>query len=160
MGRICMRMWGGNPVLFVDPTGMYAGYGNGPYSNYYATKSAGEAAGQQDYADASALLGDALTIATPFSGPIAPYVGGMATGFTVLSIGLDPSQNWKTGGASILIEKSATLLLKKVQAPLRLSNAKVSAAAGLLATPLSLANVANRASNSNTPRESQARNCP
>ena len=138
---------GGNPIMLVDPTGLYAGYGNGLYSSYYTTKNAAEAASQADYAEAAASLGDVLTIATPMSGPLAPYVGGAATGFTILSIGLDPSTNWKSGVASLAVETVATFVLRKAQAPLQLSDATVAAAAGLVQTPLVLANVANSVSN-------------
>lgn len=91
---------GGNPMMLVDPSGLYAGYGNGPNSNYYATKRAAEAADRGDYAKLSAQIGDALTIATPVSAGLAPYIGTAATGFTGLSIVLDSSENVKSGGTS------------------------------------------------------------
>ncbi|MBQ0720856.1 MAG: hypothetical protein KBT88_08465 [Gammaproteobacteria bacterium] len=137
---------GGNPVMLVDPSGLYAGYGNGPYGNYYVTKRASEAAGRKEYADASAAFGDALTIATPISGPLAPYIGAAATGLTILSMGLDSSQNGKTGFASLAIEKSVSILLKKVQVALELTESAVAAGSALAVTPVSLSNMANRVS--------------
>ncbi|MBQ0721656.1 MAG: RHS repeat-associated core domain-containing protein, partial [Gammaproteobacteria bacterium] len=134
---------GGNPVMLVDPSGLYAGYGNGLYSNYYATKRAAEAADRDDHAKLSAQIGDALTIATPFSGALAPSIGGMATAFTALSMALSPSKNMKTGLASIIVGEATSFALKKVKGPLELTDAAISAASGLVQTPIAIMNIAN-----------------
>ncbi|CAA0092866.1 tRNA3(Ser)-specific nuclease WapA [Halioglobus japonicus] len=137
---------GGNPIGTVDPTGLYAGYGSGPYSSYYATKRSADAAGREDYAKVTSTLGDALTIATPLSGPFAPHVGTVATGVTILSAVLDPSENLLSGSLALAVESAATILLRRVQIPLELTEATLAAAKGLIVTPVALANIANRVS--------------
>ncbi|MCB1687210.1 MAG: hypothetical protein KDI33_01915 [Halioglobus sp.] len=137
---------GGNPIMLVDPTGLSAGYGNGPYSNYYATKRAGEAADRKDYARALGAIGDGLTVATPVSFQFAPIVATGATIATGLSMVLDPSENLESGATSVIVGQTAKVALKKVQAPLRLADWGIDAAAGLAATPISLWGIANRVS--------------
>jgi hypothetical protein len=123
---------------------MVYGYGNGLYSNYYATKSAGEAAGRKDYARALGAIGDGLTVATPVSFQFAPVFTTGATIATDLSMLLDPSENFVTGATSTAVDQAAKFALKKVQAPLKLADWGVHAAAGLVSTPISLAGIANR----------------
>jgi len=123
---------------------MVYGYGNGPYSNYYANERAGEAADRRDYARALGAAGDGLAVATPVSFHFAPIVATGATIATSLSMLLDPSENLKSGTLSVVGSEVAKLALKRVQSPLKLADWGVHAAAGLAMTPASLLSVANR----------------
>lgn len=132
-----------------DPSG-FAGYGNGPYSSYYATKRAAEAANRDDYAKLSAQIGDALTIATPVSGALAPSIATMATGFAALSMALSPFKSMKTGFASIIFGEATSFALKKVKGPLDLTDATISVASGLVQTHIAIMNIANGVSDTGT----------
>lgn len=108
------------PLLYRDPRGGRAegtvyGYGGGINSNYYTNARLAQAADREDYAKLTSGISDVVTIVTPLSVSLAPFVGGAAAAFSGISIVLDPKGNAKSGTVSIALEKSSEILLRKVQ---------------------------------------------
>ncbi len=138
-----------NPTSVLDPFGLNGtvyGYGGGPYSNYYTNRNNSALLTRQASAKAAACLADGLTILTPFSGPLAPWVGGGASAMTIFAMLLDPPSNGTGGALSLTAELVGKTAAKKVQAPLKLADWGTSAVGGAAATPLAISNIANRVS--------------
>jgi len=105
---------------------------------------------RQQAAGTMSVVGDALTVATPFTGPAAPYVGGAATVFTVGSMILDPSNNFSQGALSVTTTAMAEFFTRKVQGPLDMGEAAVKAVSAAADGPRALASTASTVAESSS----------
>jgi hypothetical protein len=106
------------------------------------------------------FFSDQLALATPFSGPAAPFVGGMATFLTICSGVLASQVEDEVGqthaATSLLAERAGSLVMRKLKAPLEMSEAAAAAAAGALDVPRALMGISTHIVNS---EEGNAQGC-